>query len=122
MLSSHFLWSLDISLLIFSPPKKSDLSESLVPASPVKTSPIESNAIEAVAVTPPADTQEPANMAPVLNMLDSWGAETPFSQISESAVGGSVLAVSTRGPGSAACEFYVCVCFPVCICSTDGNS
>lgn len=38
--------------------------------------------------------QEPANMAPVLNMLDTWGAETPFAQISESAVGGSVLAVS----------------------------
>ena len=41
------------------------------------------------------DAQEPANMGPVLNMLDSWGAETPFAQISESAVGGSVLAVST---------------------------
>ena len=38
--------------------------------------------------------QEPANMAPVLNMLNTWGAETPFAQISESAVGGSVLAVS----------------------------
>lgn len=40
------------------------------------------------------DTQAP-NMAPVINMLDSWGAETPFAQISESAVGGSVLAVRT---------------------------
>ena len=38
--------------------------------------------------------QEPASIAPVLNMLDKWGAEAPFSQISESAVGGSVLAVS----------------------------
>lgn len=37
---------------------------------------------------------EPANMAPVINILDTWGAETPFSQISESAVGDSVLAVS----------------------------
>lgn len=33
-------------------------------------------------------------MAPVLNMLSTWGAETPFSQISESAMGGSVLAVN----------------------------
>lgn len=39
-----------------------------------------------------ATDQEPANMAPVLNMLNTWGAETPFAQISESAVGGSVLA------------------------------
>jgi hypothetical protein len=42
----------------------------------------------------PQAAEAPANMAPVLNMLNSWGAETPFAQISESAVGGSVLAVS----------------------------
>ena len=53
------------------------------------------------------DTQAPANMAPVLNMLDSWGAETPFAQISESAVGGSVLAVR---------NMYVCVCVCVIFC------
>lgn len=38
--------------------------------------------------------QELNSIAPVLNMLDTWGAEAPFSKFSETAVGGSVLAVN----------------------------
>ena len=62
--------------------------------------------------------QEPANMAPVLTMLNTWGAETPFAQISESAVGGSVLAVSFI-PCFHFVNFFSSI---VCVRSTDGNS
>ena len=60
-------------------------------------------------------------MAPVLDVLDSWGAKTPFAQISETAaVGGSVLAVSPFLP----ILYHVTghVFFAVCFCSSDGHS
>lgn len=65
--------------------------------------------------------QEPANMAPVLNVLDKWGAETPFAQISESAVGGSVLAVSLLLFFCCFLVTFICIIL-VSVCSTDGNS
>lgn len=55
--------------------------------------------------------QKPANLAPVINMLDTWGAETPFTQISNSAVGGSVLAVScylVHKSFSSSCSGLIC--------------
>ncbi len=35
---------------------------------------------------------QPANMAPVMDILDKWGMETPFAE--DDVVGTSVLAVS----------------------------
>ncbi len=41
---------------------------------------------------------QPTNMAPVMDILDKWGMETPFAE--DDVVGTSVLAVS----------YCVCVC------------
>ncbi len=45
---------------------------------------------------------QPPNMAPVMDILDKWGMETPFAE--DDVVGTSVLAVSTS-----VCEVWVCV-------------
>ncbi len=44
---------------------------------------------------------QPTNMAPVMDILDKWGMETPFAE--DDVVGTSVLAVSY-------CVCMVCVC------------
>ena len=52
---------------------------------------------------------QPPNMAPVMDILDKWGMETPFAE--DDVVGTSVLAVSTS-----VCEVVCrCVC-EVCVC------
>lgn len=58
---------------------------------------------------------QPPNMAPVMDILDKWGMETPFAE--DDVVGTSVLAVSTSVWGVGVC---VRLCVGMCLCYTSG--